>query len=334
MVKILAIETSCDETAAAVVEDGREILSNIVASQVDLHKRFGGVVPEIASRSHQEVISPVIKEALDMAGLDLAGLDAIAVTQGPGLPGALIIGVATAKAIAYATGKPLIGVNHLEGHIFANYIQFPKLRPPLIALVVSGGHTLLALVRGWGDYEVIGQTLDDAAGEAFDKIAKFLGMGYPGGAALSKLAETGDPRAIDFPRAMMGSGDFNFSLSGLKTAVINYVTKNKDSITEDDLPDICASFEAAIVDVQVSKSVKAARTRNVNTIVLAGGVGANTRLRSELAKASKSSGIELFYPRVQLCTDNAAMIASAAYLHYLQKDFLTLAAESQPNMAL
>ncbi len=334
MVKILAIETSCDETAAAVVEDGRKILSNVVASQVDLHKRFGGVVPEIASRSHQEVINPVIKEALETTGLEYSALDALAVTLGPGLPGALIVGVATAKAIAYAIKKPLIGVNHLEGHLFANYLQHPQVKTPLIALIVSGGHTLLAYVKDWGEYEVLGQTLDDAAGEAFDKIAKFLGMGYPGGAVLSKMAETGDPRAIDFPRAMMGSGDFNFSLSGLKTAVINYITKNKESITDDDLPDICASFEAAIVDVQVSKSIKAAKSRNVGTLILAGGVAANNRLRSELEKASKSSNIKFFYPSISLCTDNAAMIASAAYFHYLRKDFLTLAVESQPNMGL
>lgn len=334
MTQILAIETSCDETAAAVVLDGRRIISNVVASQIELHKQFGGVVPEIASRGHQKIIDPVIDKALALAGTDLQAIDAVAVTRGPGLPGALMIGMATAKALAYAAAKPLIGINHLEGHLFANYIEHPGLKAPFVALIVSGGHTILAFVKDWGDYQVLGQTLDDAAGEAFDKIAKFLNLGYPGGAVLSDLAKNGNPRAINFPRAMMNSGDYNFSLSGLKTAVLNYTAKNKEALRKENLPDLCASFEAAVVDVQVEKTMRAAKAYDVNTIVLAGGVAANRTLRRKLAERDKEADYLLMYPSIELCTDNAAMIAAAAHLHYQRNEFLSLDAEPQPNMTL
>lgn len=333
-IKILAIESSCDETAAAVVADGTGILSSIVASQVDLHSRFGGVVPEIASRSHQQVINPVIEEAMEKAGVSFGEIDALAVTQGPGLPGALMIGMATAKALAYAVNKPLLGINHLEGHLFANRIEHPDLRPPFVALIVSGGHTILAYVSDWGDYRLLGQTLDDAAGEAFDKIAKFLGLGYPGGPALSKLAASGNPQAIAFPRAMIHTSDYDFSLSGLKTAVLNYVTKKQAQKEKLDLPDLCASFEAAVVDVQVFKTLKAAKEYGVGAVVLAGGVAANATLRLKLAQQGAEQGCELLYPSLSLCTDNAAMIAAAACHHYRRRNFLSLDAESIPNMSL
>lgn len=334
VVKILAIETSCDETAAAVVAGGRHILSSVVSSQVDLHKRFGGVVPEIASRSHQRMINPVIDEAMVGAGLRFGDLDAIAVTYGPGLLGALMIGVATAKALAFAAAKPLIGVNHLEGHLFANFIDHPDLKPPFIALIVSGGHTMLVRVVNWGEYLVLGQTLDDAAGEAFDKIAKFLGLGYPGGPVLSRMAADGDPRGIDFPRAMIRTQDYNFSLSGLKTAVINYVTKKQNAGEQIEVADVCAAFEAAAVDVQVYKTVRAAKEFAAKTVVLAGGVAANTSLRTKLTAAGADAGFEMVFPSLSLCTDNAAMIAAAAFSHYQRGDFQNLELEPEPNLRL
>jgi N6-L-threonylcarbamoyladenine synthase len=332
--KILAIETSCDETAASVVEDKRQILSNVISSQTDLHKKFGGVVPEIASRSHQELISLVIWEALKRASLKLPQLDALAITQGPGLPGALMVGMATAKAIAYGTGLPLIGINHLEGHLFANYLHFSNLNPPFVALIVSGGHTLLVDVKKWGKYQVLGQTLDDAAGEAFDKIAGFLGLGYPGGPIISSLAEKGNPRAINFPRAMINSGDYNFSLSGLKTSVLYWINKQKARQKEINIPDLCASFQAAVVEVQVKKTIKALEQTGYGTVVLGGGVAANKQLQIQLSESSRKFNFTLFYPPPQLCTDNAAMIAAAAFHHYHNKEFLSLDAEIYPNLAL
>jgi len=324
---ILALETSCDETAAALVADGRQILSNVVASQINLHQRYGGVVPEIASRSHLEVINLVIDEALHKAKVSLNDIQAVAVTQGPGLPGALIVGLATAKALAWATDKPLIGVNHLEGHLYANYIEHPDLKPPFVALIVSGGHTILALVKKWGQYQVLGQTLDDAAGEAFDKIAAFLGLGYPGGPIISKLAAQGDPKAIPFPRALIKTEDYDFSLSGLKTAVIYYVNKKKAAGEELNLPDLAASFQAAIVDVQVFKLLRAAQEYKVKTLVLAGGVAANPYLREQLQAACRQHNYKLYYPSLALCTDNAAMIGAKAYFSWQKQEFLTLEAE-------
>lgn len=326
-ITILAVETSCDETAAAVVANGRHLLSNVISSQINLHARFGGVVPEIASRSHLELINLVIDEALTKANVSLNSVNAIAVTRGPGLPGALIVGLATAKALAWAADKPLIGVNHLEGHLYANYIEHPDLKPPFVAFVVSGGHTILALVPEWGVYQLLGQTLDDAAGEAFDKVAAFLGLGYPGGPAISKLAAKGNPQAIAFPRALIKSPDYDFSLSGLKTAVLYYVNQKKAAGERVNLADLAASFQAAVVDVQVHKLIRAALEFNVKTLVLAGGVAANPYLREKLSEACKQHNFKLYYPSLKLCTDNAAMIGAKAYFSFKKKEFLPLDAE-------
>jgi len=331
---VLAIETSCDETAAAVMLGGEQQLSSIVASQVDFHARFGGVVPEIASRKHTEAIVAVVTAAISEAGVSLKDLHAVAVTHGPGLVGALVVGVAYAKGLALATGLPLLGVNHLEGHVHAARLTDPKLEPPLVALLVSGGHTTLVHVPEWGRYEALGRTLDDAAGEAFDKVAKVLGLGYPGGPAISLLAETGDPAAIPFPRAMLRSGDFDFSLSGLKTAVLQYVDRERAAGCEVSLPDVAASFQQAVVDVQVAKTVRAAKEYGVRAVVLAGGVAANPALRSALASALGGEGIRLSVPPTELCTDNASMIAAAAHHHLREGRFLGLGADAVPNLRL
>lgn len=331
---ILGIETSCDETSAAVVANGRAVLSNIVSSQVDWHKKFGGVVPEIASRKHLEFINLVVDEALSQAGAALSDLTAIAVTEGPGLVGALLIGMSEAKALSYVTGLPLIGVNHLEGHIYANFLEHPELKPPFVSLVVSGGHTILVYVENWGKYEVLGETLDDAAGEAFDKIAKFLNLGYPGGPVIDKLAKEGNPNAIPFPRAMMKPDDYDFSLSGLKTAVLNYVSRAQKEEKEVNLADLVASFQAALVDVQVYKTIRATENKKVKKVVLAGGVAANTSLREKMQKEAEGRGFKLFYPSLKLCTDNAAMIAALGYQYYLKRKFLSPEANPNPNLSL
>lgn len=331
---ILAIETSCDETAAAVVAGGRQVLSNVVASQVDLHSRFGGVVPEIASRNHLEMVNAVIDEALSAAGVGLGDLTALAVTVGPGLVGALYIGVATAKSLAFATGLPLVGVNHLEGHIFANVLDHPDLAPPVVCLVVSGGHTSLVYMEDFGVYETLGSTLDDAAGEAFDKIAKFLGLGYPGGPVIDRLAAEGDADAIQFPRAMLHSKDFDFSLSGLKTAVINHVRKERERGDEVAVADVAASFQAAVVDVQVAKTVQAAELKQVATVLLAGGVAANRSLRERMRSELINRNIRLLYPSPAMCTDNAAMIGCAAHFRLWRGDLLSLDADAMPNLPL
>ncbi|MHB1341229.1 MAG: tRNA (adenosine(37)-N6)-threonylcarbamoyltransferase complex transferase subunit TsaD [Coriobacteriia bacterium] len=331
---LLAIETSCDETAAAVMQGGGTLLSNVVASQVDFHARFGGVVPEIASRKHTEAIVGVVDEALERAGVGLDDLDAIAVTYGPGLIGALVVGVAYAKGLAFGAGLPLVGVNHLEGHIFANRLADPELEPPLIALVVSGGHTSLIHVPAWGEYHTMGSTLDDAAGEAFDKVAKLLGLGYPGGPAISKLAGQGDAAAIPFPRAMLHSGDYDFSLSGLKTAVITYVRNETAAGRQIDLPDLAASFQAAVIDVQVAKTLRAAEETGVRSVCLAGGVAANAALREALRGALAAKGIHLSVPPFELCTDNAAMIAAAGHHRLLRGHFLGLDAEATASLPL
>ena len=331
---ILAIETSCDETAAAVVRGGREVLGEALASQVDLHARFGGVVPEIASRSHQEVVNLIVDEALADANLEADEIDAVAVTQGPGLPGALIVGMATAKGLAYGLGKPLIGVNHLESHLFANYLEHPDLELPFIALLVSGGHTLLVHVPDWGVYRVLGQTLDDAAGEAFDKVASYLGLGYPGGPILERLARDGNPEAVAFPRAMIKRDDYDFSLSGLKTAVLYHVTKEKSAGKDICIPDIAASFQAAVFDVQIHKTLNAARETGTDTIVLAGGVAANKALRERLGAAAAETGRRVVFPSPALCTDNAVMVGAAAWPRWLSRNFLPLDAQSLPNMKL
>ncbi len=331
---ILAIETSCDETAAAIVRGGLEVLGEALASQVDLHAHFGGVVPEIASRSHQEVIGPIVDEALAHARMTLDEIDAIAVTQGPGLPGALMVGMATAKALAYGAGKPLIGINHLEGHLFANFLEHPDIEPPFVALIVSGGHTLLVHVRDWGVYRTLGQTLDDAAGEAYDKVASYLGLGYPGGPVIDRLAAIGDPDAVDFPRAMLRTDDYDFSLSGLKTAVLYHVTKVRVAGEDIVVEDLAAAFQAAVIDVQVHKTMRAAEETGVETVVLAGGVAANSSLRNRLGRAVAESGRKLAYPSLSMCTDNAVMIGAAAWPRWIARDFLQLNAESMPNMSL
>jgi N6-L-threonylcarbamoyladenine synthase len=331
---VLGIETSCDETAAAVMRGGTETLSSVVASQVDFHTRFGGVVPEIASRKHTEAIVGVIDEALERAGVSLADLDAIAVTYGPGLVGALVVGVAYAKGLSLATGVPLVGVNHLEGHIYANMLADGEVHPPLVALLVSGGHTSLVHVPAWGTYETLGETLDDAAGEAFDKVAKVLGLGYPGGPVISRLAETGDSAAIDFPRAMLHSGDYRFSLSGLKTAVINHIRHEREAGREIDAPDLAASFQQAVIDVQVAKAVRAVEELGVTTFCLGGGVAANPELRETLRAAMSVRGVHFSVPPFALCTDNAAMIAAAGTFRFRAGDRLGLDAEAVADLRL
>ena len=330
MTLILAIETSCDETSAAVVKNGKEVLSNIVATQVEFHKKYGGIVPEVASRKHIEVINPIIQEALDKAKVKANKLDAIAVTYGPGLVGSLIVGLCAAKAMAYSLKVPLIGVNHLEGHIYANFL-FAKPKFPFICLMVSGGHTILVLVKDHGEYELIGQTRDDAAGEAFDKVARFLKLGYPGGPIIDKLAKQGNSEAVKFTRPMLGDG-FDFSFSGIKTAVVNHVTRYSLPIT--DPSDLAASFQQAVVDVLTEKTLRAAKEHNCKTIALAGGVAANSGLRQDMAQKAKKSGIEVLIPPLKLCTDNAAMIGCAAHYHLKAKKISDLSLKAIASLRL
>jgi N6-L-threonylcarbamoyladenine synthase len=331
---ILGIETSCDETAASVVANGKKILSNVVASQTQFHDKYGGVVPEIASRKHLELINPVINEVLERANIDFSDLSAIAVTIGPGLVGALLVGMAAAKALSYALSLPLVGINHLEAHIYANFLEHPRIKPPLVALVVSGGHTTLAYMREDWTFEVLGETLDDAAGEAFDKIARFLGLGYPGGPVIDELSRKGNPEAIPFPRAMIGSPSYDFSLSGLKTSVLNYVSNLQRERRKIPVADLVASFQAAIVDVQVAKLLRAARERKVGKILLAGGVAANTALRRKLAGEARKLRFRLYSPSPYLCTDNAAMIACVGYYHLRAGKTIGLGANVDANLKL
>jgi N6-L-threonylcarbamoyladenine synthase len=330
----LGIETSCDETAVAVVEDGFHVRANLIARQEHLHERYGGVVPEVAARAHVESLNPLLERALSEAGIEFPNLDGVAVTVGPGLVGALLVGMAAAKAVSLATGVPLIGVNHLEGHIWANFLEHGKPDPPYVALVVSGGHTMLVHMPEVHHHDLLGQTLDDAAGEAFDKVARLLGLGFPGGPALDALAADGDPDAIRFPRAMEDSGDLDFSMSGLKTAVLRYVRTEHAAGRDVSLPDVAASFQEAIVDVQVSKTVTAARDTGVDTVLLGGGVVANTRLRERMTDAGAGEGLRVLYPSLDLCTDNAAMIATvgAARLARGERSSLDIAAD--PNLRL
>lgn len=334
MALILAIETSCDETSAAVVRDGVDVLSNIISSQIDVHKKFGGVVPEVASRKHLELINGVIREALDSAGIDFGWLDAVAVTSGPGLVGALLVGVSAAKAISYARDIPLIAINHLEGHIYANFLANPGLEFPLICLVVSGGHTDLVIMKGHGNYRVVGRTRDDAAGEAFDKVARTLGLGYPGGPLVDRLAAVGNPSAIPLPRAYLEEGSLDFSFSGLKSAVINYLHRARLKGEEVNPADLAAGFQKAVVDVLVDKTLEAVEQFRARTVLLAGGVAANRLLRESMREAAKKRGLRLVYPPGVLCTDNAAMIACAAYYRYLRGDFSDLALNAVPGLEL
>ena len=314
-VYILGIESSCDETAAAVVKNGREVLSNIISSQILIHRKFGGVVPEIASRKHIENIMPVIDEALQQANVTLDDIDAVAVTYGPGLVGALLVGLSAAKSLAWATDKPLIGVNHLEGHVFANFLTDPELEPPFMALVVSGGHTALLKVTGYNSFEMLGQTRDDAAGEAFDKIARVMGLQYPGGPEIEKLALDGNPHAIEFPVAKLDA-PYEFSFSGLKSAVINYLHNQEQAKREINRADVAASFQYAVTNALVQKAVRAMKDTGLKKIVLAGGVSANKTLQTTLAKAMSDIGAELVAPMPILCTDNAVMIACRGYFMY------------------
>ncbi len=331
---ILAIESSCDETSAAVVVDGREVLSNVIASQIDTHKKYGGVVPEVASRMHIEAISGVVQEALEEANVTLDKIDAIGVTYGPGLVGALLVGLQFAKGLSFATKKPLIGVNHIEGHICANYIQHKELKPPFVSLVVSGGHTFIVHVKDYGEYEVIGQTRDDAAGEAYDKVARALGLGYPGGPKIDKLAKEGNPRAIQFPKANFHEETLDFSFSGVKSAVLNYLNKCKMQNIEVNKADVAASFQYAVIDVLKENVLLTCKKRKVKTIAIAGGVASNSSLKATLIKDASKRGIEVLFPAPILCTDNAAMIGSAAYFNFVNGKVSDLNLNAKPNLKL
>ena len=332
--RVLGIETSCDETAAALVDDGIKVLSNVLASQHHIHARFGGVVPELASRAHLERLNPVVDEALRVAGAGWGEVEAVAVTRGPGLVGALLVGLTAAKAVALALGVPLVPVNHLEGHVYANWLDHGPVSPPFVCLIVSGGHTMLVHVPQEHRYRVLGRTLDDAAGEAFDKIARFLGLPFPGGPELDRLAREGDPDAVRFPRAMAGSGDYDFSLSGLKTAVIRHVRAERAAGREPSLPDLAASFQEAVVDVQVQKTLAAAEDTGVDTVLLGGGVVANTRLRERMAAEADGRGIRMLSPSLELCTDNAAMIASAGTFRLARGERANLDVGPDPGLPL
>lgn len=315
---ILGIETSCDDTAAAVVADGQNILSNVISSQNEFHAKYGGIVPEIASRKHVELILYVIQDALDSAGVTYNEIDAIAVTHRPGLVGSLLVGLSAAKSIAYCYQKPLIAVNHLLGHVYANFFEHPDLELPHISLTVSGGHTLVMYITSPTQYEILGHTVDDAIGEAYDKVAKFLGLGFPGGPIIDKMAKQGNPEAIDFPSPLLHSKDLNFSFSGLKTAVIRYVTDQREAGQAINEADVVASFQRAAIKVLVKKVLDAAQERQISTITLSGGVAANSALREILIQEARQQGIQVFYPPLILCTDNGAMIAGAAYHLYQQ----------------
>lgn len=339
---ILAIETSCDETAAAVVLDGRQVLSNIISSQIDIHKLYGGVVPEIESRHHLDNINHVVQRAFDEAGESLGGgrtvtmddIDAIGVTYGPGLVGALLIGLATAKAFALASGKPLIGVHHIQGHICANYIEHEELEPPFMALVVSGGHTNIVEVTDYNECHVLGGTRDDAAGEAYDKVARVLGLGYPGGPLIDKIAKEGDPEAVEFKRVFLEKDSMDFSFSGIKTGVLNYVNSEKQAGREISVPDVAAGFQQAVLDVIVAKTVQAAVKMKKDKIVMAGGVSANSRLREMMQAECAKRGIKLYHPSPILCTDNAAMIGCAAYYKYKAGQIDDLTLDAIPGLPL
>ncbi len=333
-VYILAIESSCDETAASVVKNGRTILSNIISSQIQLHTIYGGVVPEIASRKHIEKINQVIEAALDEAKMELEQMTAIAVTYGPGLVGALLVGVAEAKAIAYGAKKPLIGVHHIEGHVSANFIEHPDLEPPFVCLIVSGGHTHLVIVKDYGEFEIIGRTRDDAAGEAFDKVARAVGLGYPGGPKIDKAAKEGNPHAIEFPRGKVDGAPYDFSFSGLKSCVLNYINHAKMLGEEICVPDLVASFQNSVVDSLVSRAVSAAKEFGYLKLAIAGGVASNTALRAGMEAACRKEGLFFYYPSPVFCTDNAAMIGVAGYYEWLKGNVSGWDLNAVPNLKL
>ncbi len=333
-VKILAIESSCDETAAAVVVNGRDVRSNVISSQIDLHTLYGGVVPEIASRKHIEKINQVIEQALEQANMTLDDIDAIGVTYGPGLVGALLVGVAEAKAISYAKKIPLVGVHHIEGHISANYIENKELEPPFLCLVVSGGHTHLVKVLDYGKYEILGRTRDDAAGEAFDKVARAIGLGYPGGPKIERVSKEGNPHAIEFPRAKIADGPYDFSFSGLKSAVLNYLNGCQMKGIEIVQADVAASFQKSVTDVLVGNAMKAIDEFKMDKFAIAGGVASNGTLREEMRRACEKEGVAFYHPSPIFCTDNAAMIGVAAYYDFMagKRDGLDL--NAVPNLKL
>lgn len=331
---VLGIETSCDETSAAVIKNGRHICSNVISSQISIHQKYGGVVPEIASRKHVELIMPVINQALEEAQITLKDIDVVGVTYGPGLVGALLVGLSAAKAMAFAINKPLVGVHHIEGHIAANYLDHIQLEPPFICLVVSGGHSHIVNVLDYNAFEVLGQTRDDAAGEAFDKIARALGLGYPGGPIIDKVSQTGNPFAINFPRVSFEKGCLDFSFSGLKTAVLNYLNlltqKGEKCIVED----VCASFQQAVVDILVKNTIAAAKLHNTKKIALAGGVAANSSLRKLLSLKAQEEGLDVYFPRPILCTDNAAMIGCAAFYEFSKGNVSGMEINAVPGLRL
>ena len=333
-VKILAIESSCDETAASVVVNGRDVRSNVISSQIDIHTLYGGVVPEIASRKHIERINQVVQEALDKAQMTLDDIDAIGVTYGPGLVGALLVGVAEAKAIAWARNLPLIGVHHIEGHISANYIENKELEPPFGCLVVSGGHTHLVLVKDYGEYEILGKTADDAAGEAFDKVARAIGLGYPGGPKIDKAAREGDPHAVEFPRGKVRGSEYDFSFSGLKSAVLNYLNEKHMKGEEISVPDVAASFQRSVVDVLVEHSMHAVNEFGFKKFAIAGGVASNSALRLAMEEACRRRQVQFYRPSPILCTDNAAMIGAAAYYEYQKGVRSDWSLNAVPNLKL
>lgn len=330
----MAIESSCDETSVAVLADGREILSNVISSQIEIHTQFGGVVPEIASRHHLNNINAVTEQALAQANVKLDDIDLIGVTSGPGLIGALLIGVATAKAFALAKNKPLVGVHHIQGHISANYLQYPELEPPFMALVLSGGHTNIIRVTDYNKCEVLGQTRDDAIGEAYDKVARVIGLGYPGGPKIDRIAKEGDPNAIEFKRVMLEKDSLDFSFSGIKTGVLNYVNTQRQTGKEINVADVAASFQQAVLDVVVTKAMKAAARHNEKRLVMAGGVASNSALRKQMAAACEKRGIKLYVPDPVLCTDNAAMIGCAAYYMYKAGELSDLSLDAVASVPL
>lgn len=333
-VLILGIESSCDETAVAVVKNGREVLSNVINTQIEIHKKFGGVVPEVASRRHIQTIDRVIDQALEDAGVTFDDITAIAVTYGPGLVGALLIGVSTAKALAYALKKPLVPVHHIKGHIMANFVEHKDLEPPFVCLVASGGHSHIVEVKSYTDLEILGRTRDDAAGEAFDKIARVLGLGYPGGPLIDRLAKEGNPEAVHFPRVKMEGDTLDFSFSGVKTAVINYLHKLEQNGETYNRADIAASFQAAVTDALCSHTLEAARRTGNKIITLAGGVASNSALRKKMSEEAAKDGIRVLYPSPVLCTDNAVMIACAGYYGYLKQDFADMTLNAVANLKL